>query len=120
MEESERARKIAEIRRNPEPREERREQPYSVSGKALQSACNAANTLRVRELLQGRTVSAYDVTTCLRNAWPKVEVMRLLLEHGAEPSMCATTRCMKHSSSIIRLLVEFGYDIKINGHCILQ
>lgn len=46
--------------------------------------------------------------------------MRMLLEHGADPAVCATLRCMKRSIDLVKLLVEFGYDIKINKHYILQ
>ena len=87
----------------------------------LRSACAANDTGRVVELLNNGSITAADATACLRHALPpKIPVIRLLLEHGANPAVCATTRYMQESIELIKLLVEFGCDIKGTGHWVLQ
>ena len=87
----------------------------------LRSACEGNDTGRVVELLNNGSITAADASACLRHAWPpKIPVIRLLLEHGANPAVCATTRYMQESIELIKLLVEFGCDIKGTGHWVLQ
>jgi len=86
----------------------------------LRLACKAEDSKRVAELLSDGTITAADATACLEKTWRDLSVTRLLLEHGADPAVCARTYRMSQSFDLIKLLVEFGYDIKINGHCVLQ
>lgn len=44
----------------------------------------------------------------------------MLLEFGEDPSECATAAYMSETFDLMRLLDEFGNDIKMNGRCILQ
>lgn len=94
--------------------------PDSDATRELRSACKAEDVDRVRELFDNGTVAAVNATLCLKETLENLPLMRLLLEHGADPSVCARICYMKRSFDLIKLLVEFGYDIKINGHCILQ
>ena len=96
------------------------EESYAMHVQELQSACKAKDTLHVGALLSGSSVKATDASACLPMAWPNVEVMRLLLEHGADPNVCATVWYMKKSIEVVRLLVEFGLDIRATGYLILQ
>lgn len=95
----------------------REDESYAMHLQELQSACKAKDTLRVSALLRENFVKATDASACLPRAWPHVEAMRLLLEHGADHNVCATVWCM---NGVVKLLVEFGNDIRITGHLILQ
>jgi hypothetical protein len=96
-------------------------EPESEVVRALRKVCEEDDSRRVVDLLAGGSVTAADATACLKRSWRlKVPVMRLLLEHGADPAACGTTRYMQKSLELMKLLVEFGYDIKINGHWVLQ
>jgi hypothetical protein len=86
----------------------------------LRLACKAENSKRVHELLGEGLITAANATACLEDTWRDLVVTRLLLEHGADPAVCGRTHRMSQSFDLIKLLVEFGYDIKINGHCVLQ
>lgn len=97
----------------------KREPDPEVRGE-LRSACKADNIQRVAELLDNSSITAADATACLEETWQNLPLMRLLLEHGADPATCATTRCMRKSIGLIKLLVEFGCDIKGTGHWVLQ
>ena len=94
--------------------------PDSAAVHELLSACKAHDSKRVRELLDDGFITAEIATACLEAAHPNLSLMRLLLEHGADPAVCAKTHHMGESFDLIKLLVEFGYDIGINGHCVLQ
>lgn len=95
-------------------------EPDSELRGELRSACKTSNIERVREMLDAGSVTAADATSCLDDAHANFSVVRMLLEHGAEPSGCARVCRLKESLDLVMLLVEFGYDISINGHCILQ
>jgi hypothetical protein len=98
------------------------EEPDSEVRGELRSACvyRAEDIQRVAELLDSGSVTAADGTACLEETWHNLPLMRLLLEHGANPAACATEYHMGESIELIKLLVEFGHDIKTNGHWILQ
>ena len=95
-------------------------EPDSVVRGELRAACQADDSRRISELLRNGTVSAADATACLGNTTRNLSSMRMLLEHGADPASVASTKYMSRSFKLIKLLVEFGYDISVNGHCILQ
>jgi hypothetical protein len=96
-------------------------EPQSEVVRALRKVCEEDDSRRVVDLLAGGSVTAADATACLKRSWRlEVPVIRLLLEHGADPAACGTTRYMQTSLELMKLLVEFGYDIKINGHWVLQ
>ena len=92
--------------------------PESDVRSELRSACKADDVQRVAELFDNCTTTAADATACIEETTENLSMMRMLLEHGADPAACATTRCMQESIELIKLLVEFGYDIRVNGHWI--
>jgi hypothetical protein len=95
------------------------EQDSAVRGE-LRSVCKTNDSQRAGELLQRGTVSAADATACLVNTTQDLSLMRMLLEYGADPAHIASTKYMRRSFELVKLLVEFGYDISANRHCILQ
>lgn len=86
----------------------------------LTDACGANDSQRLRQLLDSGSITRADATASLDSTLAKLPLMRMLLEHGADPAACAIPQFMKRSIDLVKLLVDFGYDIKINGHCILQ
>jgi hypothetical protein len=94
--------------------------PDSAPVRELRFACKANDSLRVRELLDNSCITAEDATACLEDAHSNLSLMRLLLEHGADPAVFARRHYMSRSFDLVKLLVEFGYDISINGHLVLQ
>lgn len=94
--------------------------PASAAVHELRLACEANDSRRVRELLENDSITATDATACLESTHRNLPLMRLLLEHGADPAVCAKARYMRDSFDLIKLLVEFGYDIGMNGHFVLQ
>lgn len=94
--------------------------PDSAAVRELRLACKANDSQRVRKLLDDGSTSAADATACLTETRENLSLMRLLLEHGGDPAACAGTYYMAQSFDLIKLLVEFGYDIAINGHNVLQ
>ena len=95
-------------------------EPNSAVRGELRSVCQTNDSQRVGELLQRGIVSATDATACLESTLQHLPLMRMLLEHGADPAHIASTRYMSLSFDLVKLLVEFGYEISANGHCILQ
>lgn len=86
----------------------------------LRSACQLKDYNLVRQLLDNPSATAADATACLQDSYKDLSLVRILLEHGADPAVCAQIRYMRGSIELVKLLVEFGYDVSINGHCILQ
>jgi hypothetical protein len=86
----------------------------------LSAACSANDSQRLRGLLDSGSITRANATGCLDSTLSRLPLIRMLLDYGADPAACATSRCMKRSIDLVKLLVESGYDIKINGHCILQ
>ena len=102
---------------------ERSHQPIELDSAAvdeLRLACKAKDPKRVRELLDNGSITAEDATACLEETWRDLPLMRLLLEHGADPAACASRYYIRQSFDLIKLLAEFGLDISINGHLVLQ
>lgn len=101
----------------------RSHRPVNSSSEAadeLRPACMAGDLHRVAQLLGSGSVTAEDATECLDETHDNLLLMRMLLEFGADPSACADEWRMCESFDMVKLLVDFGYDIRINGHRILQ
>jgi hypothetical protein len=84
----------------------------------LQRACKENDIARVHELFTTRSLDHEDATHCtFRTSEPSL--MRCLLEHGADLRWYLEKHAPP-SLDMIKLFVEFGYDVKSEGHKILQ
>ena len=83
------------------------------------AAVEAGNIVRVRQLLATATLQASDLTEALDYASPHLELMRCLLEHGADASAAPNVEDIR-SLGVLKLLVEFEYDIRSTGHLFIQ
>lgn len=64
-------------------------EPDSAAVHELRLACKANDLNRVRELLDGDPIIITDATARLDGTRLNLSLMRLLLEHGADPAVCA-------------------------------
>ena len=85
---------------------------------SLQHACEVNDILRVREIFAAESLGSDYAARCSLDV-ESVDLMRCLLEHGADIETYMHKKSPK-SLDIIRLFVEFGYDVKADGHKILQ
>ena len=87
--------------------------------RTLFSAIKHDNVDRVSQLLATSSLQAGDATEALKRALTSTAVMRCLLLHGADAKAYDQIENVR-SAEILRLLVEFGYEIKLTGHLIIQ
>ncbi|XXH00073.1 hypothetical protein Hte_006415 [Hypoxylon texense] len=84
----------------------------------LGAACSMNDVASIERLFQTGRLSAKDAMweLCLHSN--SVEVTRCLLEHGEVP----TAKDMEHARSLdqIKLFAEFGFDVKAEGHLLLE
>jgi hypothetical protein len=90
----------------------------------LEDACSTGDIARVRRLFAVASLEPTDATETLTTSegYPLATV-RCLLELGADPEPFVPWGAWQgqiQSVEAMELLVEFGYDIKANGHLILQ
>lgn len=85
----------------------------------LEIACKANDVACVRELFATRQLSDNDATKCSFHASPDLALMRCLLEQGADFSRYLWVK-PPPSLDMVKLFVEFGYDVKAEGHKVLQ
>lgn len=84
----------------------------------LKRACKDNDVARVHELFTTRSLDHEDATSCTYEMF-NLPLMRCLLEHGAD----LRWYLVKHappSLNVIKLFVEFGFDVEAGGHTILQ
>ena len=84
----------------------------------LEQACAVNDIRRVCELFANERLDGDYATRCRLHV-KTLEMMRCLLEHGADASRCMFGSSPK-SLDVVKLCVEFGYDVKAEGHKILQ
>lgn len=89
----------------------------------LFQACDNKDLAKAQQLFAASNLAASDASEALRhisknNLDTRAPICRLLLEHGADanvvPSITTT------SLEVVKLLTEFGFDIKSEGHKILE
>jgi len=84
----------------------------------LEQACAANDLRRVRELFAEEHLDGDHATWCMLDV-ESLDTMRCLLEHGADASRYMSGSSFK-SLDMVKLCVEFGYDVKTEGHKLLQ
>lgn len=89
----------------------------SADQRELGAACKANDIARVRELFATRPLNNNDATNCGLTTSPSLPLMRCLLEHGAVLAKLVNS---PSSLDMVKLFVEFGYDVKAEGHKMLQ
>lgn len=92
-----------------DPRQLRRE---------LDSACKADDLPRIRQLLTTTSLGRSDANGVFASSLP-LSVLRCLLEHGADADFIGSKN-HDLTLDVLKLLVEFGFDVKAKGHLILQ
>ena len=89
----------------------------------LFQACDNKDLSKAQQLFAPLNLASNDASKALRhiskkNLDTRASICRLLLEHGADanvvPSITTT------SLEVVKLLTEFGFDIKSEGHKILE
>jgi hypothetical protein len=84
----------------------------------LDEACAANDIRRVREIFADECLDGDYATWCMLDV-ESLDTMRCLLEHGADASRYMSGSSPK-SLDAVKLCVEFGYDVKAEGHKLLQ
>jgi hypothetical protein len=84
----------------------------------LERACKENEIARVHELFAIRALDQNDATACTFRV-SDLSLMRCLLEHGADLRRYLEKNAPP-SLDMVKLCVEFGYDVKVEGHKILQ
>jgi hypothetical protein len=90
----------------------------SKDQRELKKACEENDIPRVSELFNTRPLSQKDATSCTFRI-SDLALMRCLLEHGADLRRYLEKNAPP-SLDMIKLFVEFGYDVKAEGHKIIQ
>jgi hypothetical protein len=86
----------------------------------LELACRKQDIARIHELFRTTPLNDRDATNLLRNSLPdRITLMRCLLEHGADPNTAFFSEDLRNLDAL-KLLTEFGFDIKSQGHLFLQ
>jgi hypothetical protein len=91
----------------------------SADQRELEAACKTNDIAHVRELLATRPLNNNDATNCSLTGSPSLPLMRFLLEHGADLARYLLVDSPP-SLDMVKLLVEFGYDVEAEGHKMLQ
>lgn len=91
----------------------------SADQQELKVACEADDISRVRELFATRPLNEHDATVCSFQTSPSLSLMRCLLENGASFANYLKIN-PPPSLDMVKLFVEFGYDVKGEGHKMLQ
>ncbi|KAI5359903.1 putative ankyrin repeat-containing domain superfamily [Septoria linicola] len=84
----------------------------------LRSAASTGNLTAMRDLLTTGHISKATATEVLGDAGKKIEVMRCLLEFGADAN---SIKLRGHEPrELLELMVHFGADLKSQGHMVLH
>ena len=82
--------------------------------------CRVCDKSRVRELFETTPLDADDATKHLSWASPDIAMMHFLLERGADGHLFNIRRVDRGSLEVVKLLSEFGFDIKSKVHTSLS
>lgn len=91
----------------------------SADQREFEAACKANDIARVRELFATGRLNDNDATNCSFTTSLSLPIMRCLLKHGADIARYLLVKSPP-SLDMVKLFVEFGYDVKAEGHKMLQ
>jgi len=93
-----------------------------VDQEDLCSASREGDVALVSQLLTDHSFDAEDATAALDEADQDPTIFRLLLQHGADVNVAHVRLipCSDAPGELARVLAEYGYDFKADGHRILQ
>jgi hypothetical protein len=76
----------------------------------------------VSQLLANHSFDADDATAALSEAALDPTIIRILLQHGADVNVVHVRMipCSDAPGELLRLLAEYKYDFRLEGHRILQ
>lgn len=90
----------------------------------LHTACRRNDLASVARLLTIESLNADDITNGLKGgrAGISLSLVRLLLQNGPDAGVFLIRDIPRSEEShdLLRLLAEYGYDFKLEGHRILQ
>ncbi|GAB7325796.1 hypothetical protein MBLNU13_g09884t2 [Cladosporium sp. NU13] len=84
----------------------------------LKLACDEDDIPRIAHLLTTTSLDSADATNVVTKKH-SIRTLQCLLEHGADTNRIQS-RIRLPSLDVLKLLTRFGYDVKANGHLILQ
>jgi hypothetical protein len=85
----------------------------------LLSAVEEDNVELIGQLFATTCFQAGDATRALGHALTRPADIRCLLRHGADAKSFDDIEQVR-SAEVLRVLVEFGYDIRPTGHLVIQ
>lgn len=95
----------------------------SETRQQLREACSDANVALVSHLFESQPLTAEDASNALKNLMKRdPALVRVLLENGADTSVVDIRKIARSrdASNLLKLLAEYNYDFRSNGHRILQ
>lgn len=94
------------------------EQDHDELVQELKLACDEDDIPRIAHLLTTTSLDSADATSVVTKKH-SIRTLQCLLEHGADATRIRG-KLRVPSLDILKLLASFGYDVKSNGHVILQ
>lgn len=90
--------------------------------KDLELACRDRDADKVSRIFAFQQLNADDATAALQDARMDFEVIRVLLQNGADPNSISIRQAAssKRAGELLRLLHEYGYNFKTDGHIVLE
>lgn len=84
----------------------------------MRAARSTGDISQIRHLFAAGRLTAGDASDVLQSSLRNPVLLRLLLEHGADPDGLNINQA--NCGESLRILAEFGYDVKSHGHLVLQ
>jgi hypothetical protein len=89
----------------------------------LSEACQSGDAERVSQLFASQSLNADDATNALRDAYmDDFMLIHVLLQNGADVSVVnlRDIQGCAGANDLLRLLAEYEYDFRSEGHIVLQ
>jgi hypothetical protein len=98
--------------------------PSDETRQRLREACHVGDALYVSQLFVNQPFTADDATDALKDTHLNLDpaLIRILLQNGANANLLQVRKIpkSKFATELLRLLAEYRYDFKPDGHRILQ